>query len=69
MFCVSSLIQTLLSVLEFHQISRICGSRTFTAGREFLSVTLPRRTFSVLLEVSYNRRERMSIRIIFVDKP
>ena len=30
----SSLIQTLLSVLEFHQISRRSGSRTITAGRE-----------------------------------
>ena len=30
----SSLIQTILSVLEFHQISRRSGSRTITAGRE-----------------------------------
>ena len=30
----SSLIQTILSVLEFHQISRLSGSRTITAGRE-----------------------------------
>ena len=30
-----SLIQTLLSVLEFHQISRIIRVADFTAGREF----------------------------------
>ncbi len=32
---LSSIIQTILSVLEFHQISRLSESRTITAGREF----------------------------------
>lgn len=31
----SSLFQTLLSVLELHQINHLYGSRTFTAGNEF----------------------------------
>ena len=50
----SSLIQTILSVLEFHQISRLSGSRTITAGREsqlMLITTTPKKMLTLILAI------------------
>ena len=48
----SSLIQTLLSVLEFHQISRLRGSRTIPpVGNSADAVTQPRRNFLFICEI------------------
>ncbi len=53
---ISSLIQTVLSVLEFHQISH--RKRFLTTGRGLLppvgTFTRPRRTYSILVTVYAN---------------
>ena len=57
----SSLIQTLLSVLEFHQISRISGSRTIPPVGNFIiqrtSITQPRRNFLFQEIIQYRKKD------------
>jgi hypothetical protein len=58
-----------ISDFSDHQISRICGSRTLPPVGNSFVVTLPRRTFYILLKVSYNSIAYLSTEIILVDKP
>ena len=51
----SSPIQTLLSVLEFHQVNRFRSSRTFTAGREFHPALKNILSSIILIKISHTK--------------